>query len=275
MFVSDKLIYLQLQKAASTHITKLLSNTIGGSQGKKHSSLIFKPHEMFILGSIRNPWDWYVSLWAHGCRGGGNLHRRLKTGSHLGYRFRSFSIKNPVKSLKHFFLGIYSSFFRPKDEWRRCYADSGDPLLFRRWLKMILSPKRKYDLCEKYAESSICSNVGFMTYRYLRIFTIDKKWLYKSRKQHSFDEIIDHDNKSNVVNRFIKCENLEKDFITALFEAGYDIDSKIEKEIFNLSRTNISRHKPIEVYYDNETVQLVDKRDKFIIQKHGYSPPVL
>jgi hypothetical protein len=74
MFVSDKLIYLQMQKTASTHIAKTLAAVVGGEQFVQHQHLAIDPDGRLVVASIRNPFSWYVSLWAYGCRGGGGEH---------------------------------------------------------------------------------------------------------------------------------------------------------------------------------------------------------
>ena len=77
MFITDKLIYIQMNKTACTHIASLLSKHIGGKQIGKHNWLEHYDTEKFICGSIRNPWEWYISLWAFGCKGEGTFKGRV------------------------------------------------------------------------------------------------------------------------------------------------------------------------------------------------------
>ena len=84
MFVSDKLVYLQMQKTASTHIAKTLAAVVGGEQHLQHKRLAIDPAGRLVVASIRNPWSWYVSLWAYGCRGGGGesgLYNQVTAGA--------------------------------------------------------------------------------------------------------------------------------------------------------------------------------------------------
>src|SRR4051812_35017204 len=71
MFVSDRLIYIQMQKTASTHIARVLAEVVGGEQHQQHIRLRGDRDGRLVVVSVRSPWDWYVSLWAYGCRGGG------------------------------------------------------------------------------------------------------------------------------------------------------------------------------------------------------------
>ncbi len=86
MYVADRLIYLELQKTGSKQIRRLLSSCIGGKQTGKHNRMTELQPGRMIVDSIRNPWAWYVSLWAFGCLGRG-------TGSWKMPRFGMVSIR--------------------------------------------------------------------------------------------------------------------------------------------------------------------------------------
>jgi len=60
-----------------------------------------------------------------------------------------------------------------------------------------------------------------------------------------------------------------------LKNAGYDL-SEDQLRIIERgadSRTNPSDHLPTEFYYDQETVDLVAKNERLIIEKYSYSTP--
>src|SRR6476619_6662167 len=76
MFISDRIVFLELQKTGCTHIRDLLRELVGGQLVGKHNQArrrLFIEGKSF-LGSIRDPWDWHVSLWAFGCQGKGSVH---------------------------------------------------------------------------------------------------------------------------------------------------------------------------------------------------------
>jgi hypothetical protein len=75
--LTDQLVFLQMQKTACSHISEILKDYFNGKQIGKHGPLTFDPGDRRILGSIRNPYDWYVSLWSYGCIGKGAIHSRL------------------------------------------------------------------------------------------------------------------------------------------------------------------------------------------------------
>ena len=83
MFESDRVIFLQLHKTGTTTIVDELQRCTPGRLHKnrqqgKHMALNVPQNGRLVLGSIRNPYDWYLSLWAYGCAGKGELAWYLK-----------------------------------------------------------------------------------------------------------------------------------------------------------------------------------------------------
>jgi len=82
MLVGERVIYLQLQKTGSTRITDLIQATVGAEERHKHDRIrredLADPEiaARRILGSIRSPWSYYVSLWAYGSRRAGGIYER-------------------------------------------------------------------------------------------------------------------------------------------------------------------------------------------------------
>ena len=253
MFVTDKLVYLQLQKTACSHIAAMLQKTVGGKKIGLHIPLPRRLQSAgkYIVGSVRNPWDWYVSQWSYGCAGRGALRKRL-TGRKL---FRLF--EKPINELT-----------KPVARWRETYKDHRDPEGFNRWLKMVFDPYRRKDLGEGYAKSPISRFAGLMTFRYMRIYT-------RGGTATSLEALKKFDAENNVLNCTIRVESIENDLIRALEAAGYELGDE-QIGIINAgadNRTNPSEHLPTEFYYDQETVDLVAQNEKLIIEKYSYSPP--
>jgi len=55
MFVSEKIVFLELHKTGGSHIGHLLSSLLEGEQVGKHNTLKGLYRNRTILGSIRNP----------------------------------------------------------------------------------------------------------------------------------------------------------------------------------------------------------------------------
>src|SRR6476620_582641 len=78
MLVSKKLVFLELQKTGSTHIKQLLKKTVGGVNDGKHNQPGTELRESgkTFVGSIRDPWGWYMSLFSYGCQKKGGVYLR-------------------------------------------------------------------------------------------------------------------------------------------------------------------------------------------------------
>jgi hypothetical protein len=259
MLVCDKLIYLQMQKTACSHIAAILEKTAGGRRMGLHTPLPRRlwSTDKYVVGSIRNPWDWYVSQWSYGCAGRGALFERL-----TGRRFFRF-FEKPVAELK-----------KPVILWRQTYRDYRDPEGFRQWLKLVFDPERSKDLGEGYAQSPLAGYAGLMTYRYTKIFC---KNLTRAERRGlpDLEALKNFDSENNALNFTIRVESIEDDLVEALKRAGYTLDPKKLQAIRSgaASRTNPSRHLPSGQYYDEDTARLVGEKERLIIEKYDYSPP--
>lgn len=76
MFVNDSFFYLQMQKTGCTRIAEILLDVVGGEQLNPKHTTVVKPDRP-VIGSIRSPWAWYVSLWSFGCQGEGGYRTQF------------------------------------------------------------------------------------------------------------------------------------------------------------------------------------------------------
>ena len=79
MYVADSLIFLQLHKTACTHIAGQIDKVLDGEYVGKHERLPagYDIGARRVVGSIHNPFDWYVSLWGYGCDAHGSIYHRV------------------------------------------------------------------------------------------------------------------------------------------------------------------------------------------------------
>lgn len=271
MFVTEKLIYLQLQKTGCTHIARLLDKYVGGEQVGKHN---FLPSELigqkYLVGSIRNPWDWYVSQWAFGSEARGGLNQRVT----------SRNLENikclPVKRRKSRIVkASVKEATKPTKMWEKVYGDKNNPELFRQWLRLIFDPKRRYDMGEGYGFSSVSAFAGILTYRYMFINYDNQQMnlIFDTNEINNINKLVEFDSKANLLNGIIRNENLEEDFISTLEEVGYELTTAQKQEIYATKKTNASKHRSSNFYYDAETIDLVGQREKLIIDKYNYQSP--
>jgi len=271
MFVTDNICYIQLQKTACTHIAKLLSRTVGGEQRGKHNrpTVDLLESSRVFVASIRNPWEWYVSLWCYGCDGMGGFRQRVTT-KRIHRCVRDFFHHRRVEP---FARAMVREIVRDARIWRGCYGTSSDPEMFRRWIYRVHDPENRFDLGEGYGYSSICDFAGFYTFRMLRLCCGNVEDMYSGRiataaRLREFDE------ENSFVTEWIRNEHLERDFLEVLDSSGSSITQEQKEHVLSCAKSNTSsRTRGTASYYDRQTIDLVGKREALIVEKFDYSPP--
>lgn len=271
MFVSDRIVFLELQKTGCTHIRKLLKDLVGGELIDKHDQAppaMFK-RNTFFLGSIRDPWDWYVSKWAFGCDGKGAVFNNV-TKDGLRIRGRGWK-RHPYLRLVDL---LESRPNRHAAEWRRTYRDADDPGAFRAWLHMLHDENYWPDVGEGYRQCALSRFAGLLTYRYMKLFTCKQGELPALRAVSTPAQLAAYEREHCFIDYFIRNERLEAGLIEALRLADIAMPPRTVEDIMSRPKTNTSskKHGP-EHYYDEETERLVGQRESFIIGKFGYLAP--
>ena len=268
MFVNNHFIYIQMQKTACTHIAKLLSELFDGKMIGKHNSASQSQiaKTPYFISSIRNPWDWYLSMYTHGVLGKGGPYERL-TQRHILKAIR-LNLVSPRKS----YASLYFELIKDIEKWQGYYQQSFDATSFQAWLTEVLNPQNAPFLGEQYGQGHIAKNVGFMTYRYFYLCCKNTNQL-RQKQTWDYQELVTFDKKNSYIDNFIRQEHLED----SLFKAIKDIPGFSKErfaKVIKTGRTNESiRAGSLQTYYTDELISLVHRRDRLLIEKFGYSYP--
>lgn len=266
MFISDKIIYFELQKTGSTHTRNILKKipSLDYKVIGKHNSYttvskrkIGDFNSKIKIGNIRNPWDWYVSLWTFGCMQKGDFYNQTAN-------------KFNVKSLREF-ARIFKSpkaLFQDNSIWKELYSNSKNEKNFQQWLKIILEDK-EIDLGEKYKSFELSNFAGLLTFRYLNLYTYAAKKLVPKIK--NFESLLVHDKQYNFIDVMIKNESIHKMLIENTEKMGINKDELITVLKGFKERTNKSIRQKYQEYYNDETKLLVQQKEKLIIDKYNYT----
>lgn len=272
MFISDKIIFLQLDKTASTHIAKLLNSVSPGTVLAKHSQLEESAGDRCVIGSVRNPWDWYVSLWAYGCDSKGKIFNQLKRPfPKVCYRLFKQSALQP-SDWGDAVRKAYNHSRKDHSYWKKLYYCADDPTLFREWLRAIFSDDGKGLLIGQYPHLPLRKFTGLLTFRFLFLFVESKVWRQRATKIQSRSEMETLYRDHRIVDRFIRMEHLEHDLRSILKDLKIDFD---QRNFIQKNKTNTSKHHDASFYYDDETIDLVIKHDHLLISEFNYKEPAL
>lgn len=285
MLISEKLIFVELQKTGSTHIKGLLKKLVGGENDGKHnvpSEELISSGKKFVA-SVRDPWAWYLSLWSYGCLQKGELYERLtneKKWRKLLDKEAEAAAPEPaaaeaeedgdVATKTKGKAKILPDNFTPERAKNFWYADPDNAEAFREWLQAVLTvqPLRKV-LEAGYGKSPISKAGGLMTFRYFTLCTKNGENVDKSVS--TLEALRNYDKQNCFIDYFVRNASLAEDLIKAIEGCGIELDDEKKKIIREAKRTNVSSrpHGP-EHYYDDASTQLVARREKFIIEKFGY-----
>lgn len=275
MFVAKELVFTELHKTAGSHIGMLLAKTLGGEQVGKHNPIPSDLRDKFVLGSIRNPWDWYVSLWGYGCDGRGSVF--FNTTQKSGAFDSSRALAREMFDVSLTPMLIYRQWrherTKPTEIWQSVYKDVDDIEGFRRWIKLMFSEERRFDIGEGYGNSPISSRHGLLSYRFFKLFTGIDRQIHTKDFDATIGGLSAVWENLGFINAFVKQESLEEDFIKALELAGVNLSDTQQTEIRNgrEKKTNTSSRKSPREYYDEETANLVFEKERFIIEKFNYN----
>lgn len=223
-----------IEKCGGSFINNLLvkylsGNSNGGHCKYKKNHLDYKIHadvkKPFIIGLIRNPYDFYLSLWSFSCQKKGDFYNH-----HIRSRPQAISL----------------------------YDDPYNYNNFRIWVREILELNeniKKRDLSKQ-------SEYG------IGLLTIEFIWSYL---ENDYQKALSNVTYNGDCDYFLKIENWKEDVIPLFQKIGINIGDRLREKILKLKPINTSNHDDISKYYDQETKDLIRKREWYIFEKFNYS----
>ncbi len=271
MFTTDRFIYIQMQKTGCTHIAKLLSKIFDGKQVGTHNTASKEQidSDLYFISSIRNPWDWYLSLWTYGVQGRGGVMSRLTKKN----RREALKVAAESSSLKDNKQELLNKVLKKVAIWDQLYEDNGCVESFRKWLSLIQDPANANLLGEGYGDSQVASHCGFMSYRYLKTCCSEVGNIKESNTISNYIDLVKFERKNCYIDFFIRQESLESDLCQVL-EKIRTLKQEEKSLIWGAKKTNTSvRPLSISEYYDQESKDLVLNRERLLVEKFDYQFP--
>lgn len=175
MIVGNNFVFIHIPKCAGKYIEKqLLDQNIGKFVSGIHSPAFEIPQDhknKKIIASIRNPWEWYVSLY---------------------FFLKQYNIQRPNECMREHMLSIWDA----------------KHLSFEKWLEKIFNPRIWMENIDKrinwgMGKNIYCPLMKWMVFKRIDLYTA--RYLYLTTKENN--EL----NGATIVNSFIRVENIIAD----------------------------------------------------------------
>jgi hypothetical protein len=252
MIEYETFIYLDVNRTGSGQVIDVMEKVCEERmlQRRRHAPitsgrLMANPRRKLVFATVRNPWDWYVSLWAWGVGGQSAVRRWLHASM-------------------------------PRKEVRRLYRPA-EPSAFRRWLLAMHDPAfADRHMQERYPQSGLSPFMGFYTYRFQRVTTTYPRVFLRRWRIGGPEAVGPFHARRKAYAAVLRSETLTADlrrFVAANRdrcrfrpEAEALIDASDRERVHSSGR-------PLQGYrdyYDEETRELVASRDRFFLDEFGY-----
>lgn len=251
MIEYDAFIYLDVYRTGSTHVIGLLDRLCvqPSVQGFRHASLT-KGRRLGLAGgktvftTVRNPWDWYVSLWAYGTDGKSAIRKHL--APHVSAR-----------------------------DMAALYDRSDAVASFRRWLHLMHDPAVLDRVMKEHLpQSGLSSAIGLYTYRFLRVTTRFPRLLLRRPFIGSPQGALRHHRLFRAYDTLMRNETLDDDLLALVerFPASFRPGAAdvIRSEAANRANSSTRTLDSYRSYYGEEEAGLVARRDGFFRDAFGY-----
>ncbi|MBL0374778.1 hypothetical protein JJB09_22450 [Rhizobium sp. KVB221] len=255
MIEYEKFIYLDMYKTGSTYVVSLLNKLMAGKPVRsfRHAPLtkgrpFFWKQGKFAFATVRNPWDWYVSMWA-------------------------YSIQQPNVL---FFRDVRKVL---GDEGAKKLFDPENPKeSFAVWLKSLNDPDflKAVMTDHPYSRSPLNKFLGFYSYRFIRVTTPHPALFLRRWYMWNMDRAIAHQKRWAIYDKVFKSETLTEDFSNFVLEnkerCGFKENAKgiLKRNAPTPKNTSNRTLTSYRDYYTPELRDLVARRDRLLIDLFGY-----
>ena len=269
MFITENLILLEYPKATSTYLRLFIKLYYNFNVQKKgiHNPItsdeIYKKIDndaIKVIGSVRNPYSFYVSLRAF------NIQNKGKDGidNRIGLH-RSLFTKSGLKSIVRNPMVL----FRDLSDWKDTYVDSHSTENFQRWIELFIDKKTQH-VHPLYAK--ISHRMGYATYLYFMLYTKRFNKNYKELLNQNIS-LEDYYQKFKFPIEIVKTETIYDDLVESSISLNLDKVKviRIQDEMLQKKKHfNASKRKKYTEYYSKEIIELVAQKDKWLIEKYNY-----
>lgn len=245
------LVYNHLAKTGGTFVKNMMLGMFGKEitileewQGVKSLGLPTSgPTRPFVIGAIRDPCDYYVSLWTFSSGG---------------------TVDIVVKSVP----GLSDHFGKSKESG---FTSKSDLQRFRRWLRDLASDSLNL-LSARFWFSYFKAGNPCMPWK--GEVCAGKTSKFEGMADEINGDLAAAESLHDIADCWIRTENLNEDLEMCLKiyeeEAGVALDWELFEELKAKKIRNKSERKSCDIYYDDVTRNIVAKKDRHVARLFGY-----
>tara|TARA_Y100000389_G_scaffold156601_1_gene157526 strand:+ start:868 stop:1686 length:819 start_codon:yes stop_codon:yes gene_type:complete len=225
------------------------------NQNKKYDLLNLKNR----IGIIRNPYEWYLSIWKSTCK--------EKSRSPIYADLSSIRLKLRRLKLNKRLCGyIFSQINKDRNKLKSLFKNVHSKKNFNKFLDIMLNFKNRQMIGSEYSFVPF-ENLGYMTYIFFTQNVLRRNYNVVYNSSYKLDEIINHNNLNLYTNIFFKTENLNHNLKKFLTNNNIEIKSL---NILNKNSTSNVLKKDYKNFFTIKNILLIEKKEDYIFKKFNY-----
>ena len=225
------------------------------NENKRYNLLNFKNR----VGVVRNPYEWYLSLWKWSCK--------EKRGSPIYSDLISVRLK--LRRLKlncRFFSYIFTQLTKDRKKLKDLFDDVNSKKNFNEFLDIMLNLKKRNLIGSEYSFVPF-KNLGYMTYVFFTQNVLRKNYNIMYNNKYEFSDILAINNSKLYTNYFFKTENLNHNLKKFLFKKNIKIKNL---KILNNNSTPKILNRNLKNFFSKKNILLIEKKEDYIFKKFKY-----
>lgn len=252
---------------------RTLKQRFNGRHFGKHARIESAPEQEVtgkpVVGGIRDPHSWYLSLWQFGCSQKG-INWMSSTSpvvqgilpQNVNSRLRSSAVPHTEANYARH---IECETRRDPSLWRKIYSDPDDVEAFRLWLKLIHDATHQFVCFPDFGYASYRKEAGLFTHVFLQLYTKHNNKLYDD----GGSSLSDHLNPERILpGRLIRQACFGDDFVRVLRETNHDVSADLATEIDQNQKVNVSGGESnLSFFYDRKSREIVRNRDRLLCDR--------